>query len=112
MVVTEAQLRGIPVVASNAGGLREAKLGLPYIIPVNLITGEKDHNDDYKVPEQDIDPWVAVIEHLMTNDMEYQVLASVTAETTAEWLASLNEHVHEEWLLEMTRPKPPTTRVL
>ena len=55
IVVTEAQLRGIPVIASNAGGLREAKLGLPYCIPVKMVNGERQ-NGDYIFPEQNIAP--------------------------------------------------------
>lgn len=106
MVVTEAQLRGIPVIASDAGGLVEAKLGLPFTIPVKLITGDKYPNGDYKVPEQDLEPWVSTIDRLMADDAEYQVLSSMTAEKTSEWLSSLDEHAHEEWLLDMTRPYP------
>src|SRR5206468_4102623 len=34
LVVVEAMLRGIPVAASNMGALPEAKLGVPYILPV------------------------------------------------------------------------------
>ena len=32
LVVVEAMLRGIPVLASNVGGLVEAKLGVDYIL--------------------------------------------------------------------------------
>ena len=34
LIVMEAMLRGIPVVASDSGGLREAKQGAGYLIPV------------------------------------------------------------------------------
>jgi glycosyltransferase involved in cell wall biosynthesis len=37
LIVMEAMLRGIPVIASDAGGLVEAKLGTRFVIPVNPI---------------------------------------------------------------------------
>ena len=37
MIVMESMLRGIPVVASDAGGLAEAKCGTGYVIPVKTI---------------------------------------------------------------------------
>src|ERR1017187_5820058 len=37
LIVMESMLRGIPVVASDAGGLVEAKHGTGYVIPVNTI---------------------------------------------------------------------------
>ena len=36
-IVVEAMLRGVPVIASNTGGLPEAKLGVPYVLPVTPI---------------------------------------------------------------------------
>ena len=41
IVVIEAQSRGTPVISSNAGGILEAKLGIPYIISVNALTGKR-----------------------------------------------------------------------
>jgi hypothetical protein len=37
IVVIEAHLRGIPVIASDAGALTEAMLGLDYIVPSILF---------------------------------------------------------------------------
>ncbi|KAK4184101.1 glycosyltransferase [Podospora australis] len=104
IVVTEAQLRGIPVVASNAGALPETKLGLPYCIPVNMVTGEHRDND-YVVPEQNIEPWVEALDILMGDREEYLALSSLTASKTIEWLRGLDERAHEKWLLTMTGDK-------
>ncbi|KAK3349789.1 hypothetical protein B0T25DRAFT_582651 [Lasiosphaeria hispida] len=101
IVVTEAQLRGIPVIASNAGGLKEAKIGLPYCIPVNMITGERHANGNYVVPEQDAGPWVDALVKLMTDRVAYETLAHATEVGAAKWLQGLNDHAHEEWLLGM-----------
>ena len=37
MVVTEAALRGLPTIVSDAGGLPEAGLGLSRVVPVKAI---------------------------------------------------------------------------
>src|SRR6185437_5717816 len=38
-IVVEAMLAGVPVMASNLGGLPEAKMGVPYILPANQVVG-------------------------------------------------------------------------
>jgi glycosyltransferase involved in cell wall biosynthesis len=103
--VTEAQLRGIPVIASNAGGLPEAKIGLPYCIPVKEVTGERQANGDYVIPEQDITPWEQALEKVMTDRAEYQTLQALTATKSAEWLRGLDPRGHEKWLLSMVEEK-------
>ncbi|KAK4119030.1 glycosyltransferase family 4 protein [Parathielavia appendiculata] len=105
IVVTEAQLRGIPVIASNAGGLPEAKIGLPYCIPVKEVTGERHVNGDYVVPEQDITPWEQALEKTMTDREEYQALQALTATRASEWLRGLDPRGHEKWLLSMMETK-------
>ena len=99
--MTEAQLRGIPVIASNAGGLPEAKIGLPYCIPVKTVTGERHPNGDYVVADQDIGPWEEALTKIMSDREAYQSLATLTATKSGEWLHGLDEHAHEKWLLSM-----------
>jgi hypothetical protein len=94
-------LRGIPVIASNAGGLPEAKIGLPYCIPVNMVTGERHPNGDYVVPEQDMKPWEEALVTVMTDNEAYQALTTLTATKAAEWLCNLDDRAHEKWLLSM-----------
>jgi glycosyltransferase involved in cell wall biosynthesis len=102
-VITEAQLRGIPVVASNVGGIPEAKIDLPYLIPVKAVTGEVDpKTGDYIVPEQDMTPWVEAIARLMSRDTtEYEDLSDYTARKTVQWIRSLDQRAQEKWLLSM-----------
>ncbi|KAK4135078.1 glycosyltransferase family 4 protein [Trichocladium antarcticum] len=105
IVVTEAQLRGIPVIASDAGGLPEAKIGLPYCIPVKTVTGERHANGDYVVADQDITLWEEALTKVMTDGEGYQGLATLTATRASEWLNGLDDHAHEKWLLSMMEEK-------
>ena len=99
--MTEAQLRGIPVIASNAGGLAEAKIGLPFCIPVELVTGARHPNGDYVVPKQNLDPWVEAVEALVDNTDQYNIIARLTASESAKWLTGLDERAIEKWLIGM-----------
>src|SRR5262249_26092009 len=50
MAVVDAMLRGIPVMASNYGGLIEAKLGTDYLMPVHPIERFEDQLDENMLP--------------------------------------------------------------
>lgn len=79
-VVVEAMLRGIPVIASNVGGLPEAKMGLDYIIPVKPI--EKYLPDQFSIafpspviPDQDVNSWIQAL-NLLLNDKDHYIALS------------------------------------
>ncbi|RBR20062.1 uncharacterized protein FIESC28_05341 [Fusarium coffeatum] len=101
MVVVEAHLRGIPVVASNAGAVPEAMLGLDYIIPVNAISGEHDETGCYIIPEQDIQPWARVVTRLMEDKSEYEKTSLYVRNVTQQWLESRDITEIERWMMGM-----------
>jgi len=105
LVVTEAQLRGIPVISSNMGGIPEAKLGVPYTIPVTPLTGEQNAQGNYVVKDQNIKPWKDALEKLMTNSDEYMRVSNLARETTVGWLKNIGEDAQEKWLEGLQKTK-------
>lgn len=99
IVTVEAHLRGIPVISSNTGALPEAMLGLDYILPVNPIKGDCDEEGAYIVPEQDIAPWVKVVNRLTSDKAAYEKLSHKVRSTTKEWLEGMDETALERWMM-------------
>lgn len=104
LVVVEAMLRGIPVVASDAGGLVEAKLGTDFVIPVRSIEHYEAAFDDQGLPravlpEQDLAPWSAALRSLLT-DRELYLRESAAARGAAtKFVSGLRPAQLEEFLL-------------
>jgi surfactin synthase thioesterase subunit/glycosyltransferase involved in cell wall biosynthesis len=109
--VVEAMLRGVPVIASDAGGIREAKLGVPYLIPVNLITHYKAALDENLVPvaetpPQDIDPWAETLVRLTGDRAHWRQLALQSREAAMRYLETLSVEPFERLLLDvLKRPR-------
>lgn len=94
LVCVEAQIRGIPVISSDAGALPEAKLNVPYIIPVSKLTGECDENGLVFKP-QDVRGWVDTLTYLMTDRDEYERLSDMSRKVASDWVTSLCSHAQE-----------------
>jgi glycosyltransferase involved in cell wall biosynthesis len=99
IVLIEAHLRGIPVISSDAGALPEAMIGLKYIVPVNPIKGNRNEQGAYIVPDQDIEPWVEIVNKLMGDKSQYEELSTKVRNTTEQWLKNIDESALEKWLL-------------
>ncbi|TPX71146.1 hypothetical protein SpCBS45565_g01201 [Spizellomyces sp. 'palustris'] len=111
LVVIEALLRGIPVLSSNAGGLIEAHLGVPYVIPTNTITGERETDQelvkrqgtDYKIPENSADPWVRILRCLMHDRELYERIRLQSRIAAVAYVKGLDPQVYEEYMKSLER---------
>jgi glycosyltransferase involved in cell wall biosynthesis len=104
LVVTEAMLRGIPVLASDAGGLREAKLGTNGVVPVNPIAHYESRFDERHmpvaiVPVQDIDAWAAPLAELLRDGLVYQSESQAAREAALQFVSTLDAGDLERMLL-------------
>lgn len=94
-VVLESISRGVPVMASDVGGLREAMCGADYVLPVNPITTYKDSVSDQMAPEavvpaQDIEPWRAVLHKLTSDAAHWQELSRRGRSAALQYIAGLS----------------------
>jgi glycosyltransferase involved in cell wall biosynthesis len=110
-LILEGMSRGIPVLASDVGGLREAKLGIDYVLPVNPIVRYRPSLDSLMVPlaeapPQDIEPWAAALQRLITDRGHYEQLSVASRRAALEYAANLTVEPFEQHLMTVLhRPK-------
>lgn len=103
LVVVEAMLRGIPVVASNVGGLREAMLGMEHCLSIQPIV-EYNRQADQRmlptpvVPSQDIAPWVHAVESLLNDHTLYEQLSRKCRDVSLKYIVGTGVEPFELFL--------------
>ena len=111
LIVVEAMLRGIPVVASDAGGLVEAKLGTRFVIAVRPIAKYDAVFDDQGlprpvVPEQNLVLWVEVLKQLLGDRAVHEGESAAAREAATQFVSALRPSQLEEFLLKLQPARP------
>ena len=102
LIVMEALLAGLPVIASNSGGLVEAKRGTGYVVAVRGILKYRPEFDDRHMPvpeiePQNLQPWVDAVECLLDGG-RWREEAGRSREAGAQFVSKLAAGQFESYL--------------
>src|ERR1035441_9548193 len=110
-MVIEAMLRGIPVMASDVGGIPEAMMGVPYLLPVNPIARYQTRLDERmvpvaEVPPQATGPWREALGRLVGDRAHWEEISRASRATAMKYAAGIDVGPFEGLLEEvLRRPK-------
>jgi glycosyltransferase involved in cell wall biosynthesis len=101
--VMEAMLHGIPVIASDSGGLQEAKLGTRFVVPVRGIERYEPIFDERAMPKPvieppDLDPWAEALGTLLGNRAVYESESRAAQAAALQFVGGLDSGRFEEFL--------------
>ncbi len=95
LTVMEAKLHGIPVIASDSGGLEEAMMGTPFVVHAPAIERYEAVFDEHALPRPvigaiDADPWAGVLRALLGDAALYQRVAAEGRAAALRFVAGLD----------------------
>ena len=109
LIAMEAMLRGVPVVASDAGGLVEAKRGTGFVIPVVPVQRFEPNFDEAHMPKpidqpQDLEPWVDALRTLSTDPAAYRAEAAASRQAGLNFVSQLRAADFADLLTSLPKP--------
>jgi glycosyltransferase involved in cell wall biosynthesis len=101
-VVPEAMLRGIPVLASDVGGLPEATLGVEAPVPVEPATLQGAR---FVARPQSIEPWSRRLRELL-EEPTYARVAAASRQAALRFVSTASSATFAELLQRLPRSSP------
>ncbi len=117
LIAMEAMLRGVPVIASDTGGLVEAKRGTGFVVPVKPVERYEAVFDERNmpklvIPSQNIEPWRAALTLLLSDRSAYEEERERSQGAAIEFVSSIKPNNLGEYLSSLdhpsARPAPDT----
>lgn len=114
LIAMEAMLRGLPVIASNSGGLVEATSGTDFVIPIKPIQKFEPVFDETHMPKpvdvpQDIGPWADALKRLLTDKKLYEEESAKSRDVAEAFVSKLRAADFEDYLLNLKPAQPAAT---
>ena len=97
LVVVEAMLRGVPVIGASHGGIPEAKLGVPYTLPLQPLSPYVA-GKPREIPAQDLGPWRDTLARVLADHAHYHDLSQQSYARANEFVASLPATLFGDYL--------------
>ena len=103
LIAMEAMLRAIPVIASDSGGLAEAKQSTGLVVPVRRITRYLPEFDELHmpkpvVPEQDLSGWMGALQSISEGSDLYAAESAAERTAALRFVASIDPWRIESYL--------------
>jgi Glycosyl transferases group 1 len=106
-IVVESMLNGVPVLASDHAGIREAAMGVCSLIPIRPIASYGTLVNERMmrtavVPPQDIEPWKSALRHLLTDRDYYQQMSETSRSAALKYAREFTIDPFESLLRRIT----------